>query len=108
MDNIKTYLQASYEELTTKVTWPTWKELQSNAAVVAIAALIIALIIGLMDMFSNIMFSDIIYKMTKQSCQLEYTKMSEEKKMVRTESNQWKGEKTSRYNREGNKAFRLV
>ena len=65
MDNIKTYLLASYEELTTKVTWPTWKELQSNAAVVAIAALIIALIIGLMDMFSNIMFSDIIYKMTK-------------------------------------------
>lgn len=62
MDNIKTYLQASYEELTTKVTWPTWKELQANAAVVAIAALIIALIIGLMDMLSNILFSDIIYK----------------------------------------------
>ena len=62
MDNIKTYLQASYEELTTKVTWPTWKELQANAAVVAVASVIIALIIGLMDMFSNIVFSDIIYK----------------------------------------------
>ena len=62
MDNIKTYLQASYEELTTKVTWPTWKELQANAGVVAIASMIIALIIGLMDMFSNILFSDIIYK----------------------------------------------
>ena len=62
MDSIKTYLQASYEELTTKVTWPTWKELQANAGVVAIASMIIALIIGLMDMFSNILFSDIIYK----------------------------------------------
>ena len=63
MDNIKTYLQSSYEELTTKVTWPTWKELQANAAIVAIASLIIALIIGLMDMVSNVLFSDIIYKM---------------------------------------------
>ena len=65
MDNINTYLQASYEELTTKVTWPTWKELQANAAVVAVASVIIALIIGLMDMFSNIVFSDIIYNMAK-------------------------------------------
>ena len=65
MDNIKTYLQASYEELTTKVTCPTWKELQANAAVVAVASVIIALIIGLMDMFSNIVFSDIIYNMAK-------------------------------------------
>jgi len=62
MDNIKSYLQASYEELSTKVTWPTWKDLQANAVVVAVAALIIALIIGLMDMLSNIVFSDIIYK----------------------------------------------
>ncbi|MDB5226340.1 MAG: preprotein translocase, SecE subunit [Bacteroidota bacterium] len=65
MENIKTYLQSSYEELTTKVTWPTWKELQANAAVVAIAAVIIALIIGLMDLVSNILFSDIIYKMAQ-------------------------------------------
>jgi preprotein translocase subunit SecE len=62
MDNIKTYLQSSYEELTTKVTWPTWKELQANAAVVAMGAIVIALIIGLMDMVSNLLFSDIIYK----------------------------------------------
>ena len=65
MDNIKTYLQASYEELTTKVTWPTWKELQANAAVVAIAAFVIAMIIGLMDMLSNVLFSDIIYNLAK-------------------------------------------
>jgi preprotein translocase subunit SecE len=62
MDNIKSYLQASYDELTTKVSWPTWKELQANALVVSVASVIIALVIGLMDMISNILFSDIIYK----------------------------------------------
>ncbi|HMV16097.1 MAG: preprotein translocase subunit SecE [Chitinophagales bacterium] len=62
MDNVKTYLIASYEELTSKVTWPTWKELQANAVIVAIASFIIAFIIGLMDMLSNMLFSDIIYK----------------------------------------------
>ena len=65
MDSIKTYLQASYDELTTKVSWPTWKDLQANAAIVAVAAFIIALIIGLMDMLSNVLFSDIIYKLTQ-------------------------------------------
>lgn len=62
MDNIKSYLQASYEELTTKVTWPTWKDLQANTVIVVIASFIIAFIIGIMDMLSNILFSDIIYK----------------------------------------------
>jgi preprotein translocase subunit SecE len=62
MDNIKSYLQASYDELTTKVTWPTWKDLQANTVIVVIASFIIAFIIGFMDMLSNILFSDIIYK----------------------------------------------
>lgn len=63
MDNIKSYLLASYEELTTKVTWPTWKDLQANAVLVAVSAVIIALIIGLMDISSNLVF-DFIYKLT--------------------------------------------
>jgi preprotein translocase subunit SecE len=63
MDNIKSYLLASYEELTTKVTWPTWKDLQANAVLVAVSAVIIALIIGLMDVSSNLVF-DFIYKLT--------------------------------------------
>ncbi len=36
-------------ELTEKVTWPTWKELQSSAVLVLIAAIIIALLIFGMD-----------------------------------------------------------
>ena len=43
-----------------KVTWPSWKELQSSSIVVAIASMIIALIIYLMDsVFSNVL--DVFY-----------------------------------------------
>jgi preprotein translocase subunit SecE len=47
--SFKTYLGESYNELVNKVSWPTWKELQSSAIVVLVAALIISLIIFLMD-----------------------------------------------------------
>ena len=53
---IKAYLQDVYNELVHKVTWPTWKELQSSAIIVMIASFIIAIIIALMDgAFRNIM-----------------------------------------------------
>ena len=43
------YIKESYIELTQKVTWPTWKELQSSAILVLVAAIIIALVIFGMD-----------------------------------------------------------
>jgi preprotein translocase subunit SecE len=43
------YIKESYVELTQKVTWPTWRELQSSAVLVVIAALIIAMVIFGMD-----------------------------------------------------------
>ncbi len=49
MASFKTYLSESYNELVNKVSWPTWKELQSSAIVVLVAALIVSLIIFLMD-----------------------------------------------------------
>ena len=49
MAGIKTYFEESYSELMHKVSWPTWKELQSSAIVVLIASAIIALIVFLMD-----------------------------------------------------------
>ena len=53
---IKIYLQEAYDELVHKVTWPTWKELQSSALVVMVASLIISLVIFAMDLsFRNIM-----------------------------------------------------
>lgn len=53
---LKLYFQESYDELVHKVTWPTWKELQSSALVVMVASLIISLVIFVMDLtFRNMM-----------------------------------------------------
>jgi preprotein translocase subunit SecE len=56
MANKGTYIKESYDELMNKVSWPSWSELQSSSIVVAIATVIIALIIYIMDSaFSNAM-----------------------------------------------------
>jgi preprotein translocase subunit SecE len=53
---IGAYIKDSFDELLHKVTWPTWDELQNSAVVVAIASLIIALIVYIMDtVFSELM-----------------------------------------------------
>jgi preprotein translocase subunit SecE len=49
MAAIVEYVKESYIELTQKVTWPTWRELQSSAIVVLVAAMIIAMVIFGMD-----------------------------------------------------------
>ena len=50
------YVKECYNELVQKVSWPTWKELQSSAIVVSIASLIIALVVSLMDeAFKNLL-----------------------------------------------------
>ena len=49
MSKIVNYVKESYDELVHKVSWPTYKELQSSAIVVAVASLIIALMIFVMD-----------------------------------------------------------
>ena len=46
---IVNYIKECYSELKDKVSWPTWKELQSSVIVVSIASLIIALVVFLMD-----------------------------------------------------------
>jgi len=56
MMKMKLYFQEAFDELVHKVTWPTWKELQSSALVVMVASLIISLVIFAMDLsFRNIM-----------------------------------------------------
>ena len=56
MTKVIRYIKESADDLINKVTWPTWKELQSSSIVVAIASLIIALIVYLMDIsFRNVM-----------------------------------------------------
>jgi preprotein translocase subunit SecE len=49
MAAVTEYIKESYIELTQKVTWPTWRELQSSAVLVLVAAIIIAMVIFGMD-----------------------------------------------------------
>jgi len=49
MANVSEYIKESYIELTQKVTWPTWRELQQSAVLVLVAAVIIAMVIFGMD-----------------------------------------------------------
>jgi preprotein translocase subunit SecE len=49
MAGVAEYIKESYIELTEKVTWPTWRELQSSAVLVLVSAIIIAMLIFGMD-----------------------------------------------------------
>ena len=49
MANVVEFIKESYDEMTTKVSWPTWSELQNSAVIVLVASLIIALVIFAMD-----------------------------------------------------------
>jgi preprotein translocase subunit SecE len=53
---LKIYFEEAYNELVHKVSWPTFKELQSSAFIVMVASFIIALIVFIMDFsFEKIM-----------------------------------------------------
>lgn len=64
MAKVVDFIKESYEEMTKKVTWPTWGELQNSAVVVLIASIIIALIIFAMDKGSTFVL-DTYYKSLK-------------------------------------------
>jgi len=44
--------------MTQNVSWPTWKELQSNALIVVVASVIFALLVFVMDTVFGITGSD--------------------------------------------------
>jgi len=61
MNKITTYLKESYQELTEKVTWPSWLQLQQSTTIVIVATLVITFIVLIMDLaFSKGL--DFIYK----------------------------------------------
>jgi preprotein translocase subunit SecE len=62
MAGIKSYFAESYTELMHKVSWPTWKDLQSSAIVVLIASMIIALIVFVMDYVFGVNSGDTLWK----------------------------------------------
>ena len=50
------YFKEAYNELLHKVSWPTFKELQSSTILVMVASLIFAVVIMVMDVaFENLM-----------------------------------------------------
>ncbi|HLG41221.1 MAG TPA: preprotein translocase subunit SecE [Chitinophagaceae bacterium] len=49
MNKITTYFKESYKELTEKVTWPTWTQLQQSTMIVLVATLVITAMVWLMD-----------------------------------------------------------
>ena len=53
MSKIKIYFQETTNELVSKVSWPTWQELQGSALVVMTASIIIALVVFAMDTAFN-------------------------------------------------------
>ncbi|BDD02981.1 preprotein translocase subunit SecE [Aureibacter tunicatorum] len=60
MLKLKTFIKDSIEEMRDRVTWPTYKELQSNSVLVLVGCLVFAVIIGLIDLsFKNVM--DLFY-----------------------------------------------
>lgn len=53
MDKIRLYVSESLEELKTKITWPTWINLQQTTGIVLLASALLALLIFGMDAVSN-------------------------------------------------------
>jgi preprotein translocase subunit SecE len=49
VSKFKTYIDETVNEMRHNVSWPTWKELQSNTIIVVVASVIFALLIFVMD-----------------------------------------------------------
>ena len=64
MAGVAEYIKESYIELTQKVTWPTWRELQSSAILVLVAAIIIAMVIVCMDQIINYLLGIFYHSLT--------------------------------------------
>jgi preprotein translocase subunit SecE len=64
MNKIANYFSASYRELTEKVTWPTWSQLQQSTVIVLVATVLITLMVWLMDTASSQLLK-LIYSLFK-------------------------------------------
>lgn len=61
MAKVVQFVKESYEEMTQKVTWPTWGDLQNSAMLVLVASLAIAIVIFAMDK-GSVFVLDTFYK----------------------------------------------
>jgi len=53
VNKVTNYFKESYKELMEKVSWPSWSELQQSTVIVLVATILITLLVGVMDFFSN-------------------------------------------------------
>lgn len=53
MNKFSVFLRDSYKELTEKVTWPKWEQLQQSTMIVLGATMFITAIVALMDFVAN-------------------------------------------------------
>lgn len=53
MNKFTVFVKESYKELTEKVTWPKWEQLQQSTMIVLGATLFITAIVALMDFIAN-------------------------------------------------------
>ncbi len=59
MSKFGNYIQAAYDELIHKVTWPSWDELQQTTVIVLVSLIIVTLVIAGMDIASEKVLSTI-------------------------------------------------
>ena len=52
MSKVSNYVRDSYKELTEKVTWPNWEQLQQSTMIVLVATLLITALVWVMDLIS--------------------------------------------------------
>jgi preprotein translocase subunit SecE len=64
MNKVSTYFRESYKELTEKVTWPNWMQLQQSTMIVLGATIVITEIVAALD-FVAAGGLNLIYKMFK-------------------------------------------
>jgi len=53
MSKATSFVRESYKELTEKVSWPKWDELQQSTIIVLGATLVITAMVALMDFIAN-------------------------------------------------------
>ncbi|RYD69524.1 MAG: preprotein translocase subunit SecE [Verrucomicrobiaceae bacterium] len=53
MNKVSNYFSESFRELTQKVTWPTWEQLQQSTMIVLVATILITGLVALMDFIAG-------------------------------------------------------
>jgi preprotein translocase subunit SecE len=53
MNKFALFLKESYEELTERVSWPKWEQLQQSTMIVLGATLILTAVVALMDFVAS-------------------------------------------------------